>query len=283
MIATPNQATTPLQSEPSAHIPVPCFRGCPLPPPDALGIVQGPMWAHRLVLDMIKAALPLPALAEHLKIPFRTLIGYIDSPDVQAEIDALDRLTLIRARLLGDIARPVSIRRLLGILERPDPEPRGDDPDADAKHLLRHDELIRRTATTIAKESRALAAKPAPAPRTASVSERTSAAADLGAADFSPRGSGASSQHPSSPPRSSDSSAPSAFSSPSKEARAQASASDGTPPDPHPDSPLDSPSDAPGRHESRARQSPTDALRASAGSTHAVREPSPRSRDRPAA
>ena len=275
MIATPNQAAAPLQSEPSAHIAVPCFRGCPLPPPGALGIVQGPMWAHRLVLDMIKAALPLPALAEHLKIPFRTLIGYIDSPDVQAEIDALDRLTLIRARLLGDIARPVSIRRLLGILERPDPEPRGDDPDADAKHLLRHDELIRRTATTIAKESRALAAKPA------SISKPQKGA-------------------PSAPSHASSGGSSTTITTDDR-AREQVPSNDtpdrvppaqkGVPPVPVEHVPmcggcetelvpesraLPDTTHTPGRHEAPSHRSQTDALRSAAGSTRSAR-------DRPAA
>ncbi|MBX3367967.1 MAG: hypothetical protein KF912_11710 [Phycisphaeraceae bacterium] len=119
-------------------------------------------WAHLLVLDMLRANLPLDRLAAHLNIPFLTLIDYINTPEVQAEIDAYDQLLTIRARLLGQTARPISLRKLLDVLESPAPQPTGRDPDADQRALHRHAELIRRTATTIARESRALVPKPAP-------------------------------------------------------------------------------------------------------------------------
>ncbi|MBX3316257.1 MAG: hypothetical protein KF902_05275 [Phycisphaeraceae bacterium] len=122
-------------------------------------------WAHLLVLDMLKANLPLDRLAAHLNIPFLTLIDYINTPEVQAEIDAYDQLLTLRARLLGQTARPVSLRKLLDILESPAPQPSGRDPEADQRTLHRHAELIRRTATTIARESRALAPKPIPNPK----------------------------------------------------------------------------------------------------------------------
>ncbi|MBX3365768.1 MAG: hypothetical protein KF912_00450 [Phycisphaeraceae bacterium] len=121
-------------------------------------------WAHLLVLDMLRANLPLDRLAAHLNIPFLTLIDYINTPEVQAEIDAYDQLLTIRARLLGQTARPISLRKLLDVLESPAPQPTGRDPDADQRALHRHAELIRRTATTIARESRALAPKPATKP-----------------------------------------------------------------------------------------------------------------------
>ncbi|QYK48122.1 MAG: hypothetical protein KF838_15185 [Phycisphaeraceae bacterium] len=119
-------------------------------------------WAHLLVLDMLRANLPLDRLAAHLNIPFLTLIDYINTPEVQAEIDAYDQLLTIRARLLGQTARPISLRKLLDVLESPAPQPTGRDPESDQRTLHRHAELIRRTATTIARESRALAPKPAP-------------------------------------------------------------------------------------------------------------------------
>jgi hypothetical protein len=242
-------------------------------------------WAHLLVLDMLKANLPLPALAEHLKIPFLTLIDYIHTPEVQAEIDAYESLINLRARLLGESARPISLRKLLDVLESPAPRLTGRDPDADTRALHRHAELIRRTATTIARESRALAPTPPRAskssPRTEGLSERTASSdsvgratgcspasarngkvqkdaapaptqhtpSDLGAADFSPLGSSSSSS-------------------------------------PGPDQPApsdNSPSATPGRSEPPVRQSPTEALRADAGSTHTLRDPSRRARDRPAA
>ncbi|MBX3367403.1 MAG: hypothetical protein KF912_08840 [Phycisphaeraceae bacterium] len=143
-------------------------------------------WAHLLVLDIINANLPLARLADHLKIPFDTLIDYIKTPEVQAEIDAYEELNALRARLLGEAARPISLRKLLDVLESPAPKLTGRDPDADQRILHRHAELIRRTATTIARESRALAPKPAPAPkpaaRAASVNERTSSSASEPAA-----------------------------------------------------------------------------------------------------
>lgn len=126
-------------------------------------------WAHNLVLDMLEANLPLPALAHHLKIPFATLVGYIQMPEVQAEIDAYEALTQLRARLLGQTARPVSLRRLLDVLESPAPLPGHRDPESDQRALHRHAELMRRTATTIARESRALAPKPPSARRASPV------------------------------------------------------------------------------------------------------------------
>lgn len=121
-------------------------------------------WAHNLVLDMLKANLPLPALAAHLNIPFDTLRQYLRLPEVRAEIDAYEELVNLRARLLGQTARPISLRRLLDVLESPAPRPVGRDPEADQRTLHRHAELIRRTATTIARESRALAPTPSPKP-----------------------------------------------------------------------------------------------------------------------
>ena len=118
-------------------------------------------WAHLLVLDIINANLPLPALAKHLNIPFDTLVDHINTPEVRSEIDAYEELCNLRARLLGEAARPISIRKLLDVLESPAPRPTGRDPEADQRTLHRHAELIRRTATTIARESRALAPKPA--------------------------------------------------------------------------------------------------------------------------
>jgi len=180
---------------------------------------------------MINANLPLPRLADHLKIPFDTLISYINTPEVQAEINAYEALITLRARLLGEAARPISLRRLLDVLESPAPKLSGHDPDADTRALHRHAELIRRTATTIARESRALAPKaaPKPAPKHASdqltqkgapsassgsssistslpssskgassastsssASSSSCASSNLGAADFSPRGSASS-------------------------------------------------------------------------------------------
>jgi hypothetical protein len=121
-------------------------------------------WAHDLVLEMIRAQLPLEALAAQLGIPFSTLITYVHLPEVQAEINAYEELLTIRARLLGHTARPVSLRKLLDILESPAPRLTHHNPEADQRTLHRHAELIRRTATTITRESRALAPKPAPAP-----------------------------------------------------------------------------------------------------------------------
>ncbi|MBX3362007.1 MAG: hypothetical protein KF705_11305 [Phycisphaeraceae bacterium] len=85
-------------------------------------------WAHLLVLDIINANLPLARLADHLKIPFDTLIDYIKTPEVQAEIDAYEELNALRARLLGEAARPISLRKLLDVLESPAPSSRAATP-----------------------------------------------------------------------------------------------------------------------------------------------------------
>ena len=132
---------------------------CPTAPSD---ISPRQRWAHLIVLNIINANLPLDRLADYLKIPFLTLMDYINTPEVRAEIDAYDQLLTIRARLLGQTARPISLRRLLDVLESPAPGPVGRDPESDQRALHRHAELIRRTATTIARESRAFAPKPAP-------------------------------------------------------------------------------------------------------------------------
>ncbi len=215
-------------------------------------------WAHNLVLDMLKANLPLSALAAHLNIPFLTLIDYINAPEVQAEIDAYESLINLRARLLGESARPISLRKLLDVLESPAPKLTGRDPDADTRALHRHAELIRRTATTIARESRALAPTPPRAskssPRTASVSKQTLGPSNGEPSNAAPSGATSSRRVPKDEP--------------------ELVRDAPSPPTPSP---------TPGRTESRARQSPTDALRAAAGSTHVLRDPSRRSRDRPAA
>ncbi len=144
-------------------------------PADAPDPIDFALRAHHLVLDILKANIPLAALAAHYNVPFLTLVDYVNTPEVQAEIDAYEKLTNLRARLLGQTARPVSIRKLLDVLQSPAPEPRGRDPEADQRALHRHAELIRRTATTIAKEARALAPKsalaPKPAPKPASKSD----------------------------------------------------------------------------------------------------------------
>ncbi|MBX3315588.1 MAG: hypothetical protein KF902_01850 [Phycisphaeraceae bacterium] len=199
----------------------------PTASPDTISPMQ--RWAHILVVEMLNANLPLPALAEHLGIPFQTLIDYINFPEVRAEIEAYEELCALRARLLGQTARPISLRRLLDVLQYPAPVPtRMDRPEEFQRTLHRHAELIRRTATTIAKESRAVLGRsalradakspsqsprahsdgtssgrgtvrsepelvhdtPAPPPTPApSPSSPQGASNNLGAADFSPRGS----------------------------------------------------------------------------------------------
>ena len=125
-------------------------------------------WAHALVLEIIKANLPFAALAAHLNLCFDTLRAYLRVPEVRAEIDAYDELISLRARLIGQTARPVSLRKLLDVLESPAPIPIGaadpadpywtsqPDPEKHQRALHQHAELIRRTATTIARESRVL-------------------------------------------------------------------------------------------------------------------------------
>jgi hypothetical protein len=224
-------------------------------------------WAHLLVLDMIDANLPLARLAEHLKIPFDTLVAHINSPEVQAEIDAYEALTNLRARLLGEAARPISLRRLLDALESPAPRPSGRDSDADQRAIHRHAELIRRTATTIARESRALVPKPLLAPKPAAdrrSQEGAPSASSGSSADDLPSRSNELARQEVSP-------VPAELTS---EGEAALVRDMPAPPTPSP---------TPGRTEAPARHSPTDALRAAAGSTHTVRDPSRRSRDRPAA
>ncbi len=274
---------------------------------------------------MINANLPLARLADHLKIPFDTLVAHINTPEVQAEINAYEALINLRARLIGESARPISLRKLLDVLESPAPRPSGRDIDADQRTLHRHAELIRRTATTIARESRALAPRHAPAPKHASdqLTQKGAPSASSGSSSgdsptrsnnrarqevppvpaqhtcvvepelvrdapapsespspsaplppspsapsllTSPRPSASSAFNNSAPPlRDSDSSALSAVSSSRTDPATERSDATNTP----------------GRAEAPARQSPTDALRAAAGSTHTLRGPSRRARDRP--
>jgi hypothetical protein len=131
-----------------------------------------PSWAHALVLDIIETNLPLPDLARHLGIPFEKLLAHINTPEVQAEINAYEELVRLRARLVGQTARPISIRKMLEVLETPTPRPLGRDPESDQRALHRHADLIRRTAAVIARESRALAPKPT-SPRTKSRTQPT--------------------------------------------------------------------------------------------------------------
>lgn len=234
-------------------------------------------WAHLLVLDMINANLPLARLAEHLKIPFDTLVAHINTPEVQAEIDAYEQLTNLRARLLGESARPISLRKLLDVLESPAPRPSGRDPDADQRALHRHAELIRRTATTIARESRALA--PTSSARTANPSARTTAPRGATGSRRAPSG-GEPEPVPSNntphrrPPGPAESASQSETEPAPDASNRTASVNERTDTRPSP---------APGRDEAPARQSPTAALRAATGSTSTVRDPSRRARDRPAA
>jgi hypothetical protein len=122
-------------------------------------------WAHELVLQIIESNLPLTELSRLSQIPFQTLREYVSTPEVQTEIDAYEQLVALRARLVGQTARPISIRKMLDVLETPTPRPLGRDPESDQRALHRHAELIRRTAAAIARESRALAPKPT-TPRT---------------------------------------------------------------------------------------------------------------------
>jgi hypothetical protein len=117
-------------------------------------------WAHELVLQIIESNLPLTELSRLSQIPFQTLREYVSTPEVQTEIDAYEELVALRARLVGQTARPISIRRMLDVLETPTPRPLGRDPESDQRALHRHAELIMRTAAAIARESRALAPKP---------------------------------------------------------------------------------------------------------------------------
>ncbi len=171
---------------PAHPVPLPASSNPDSNPDTSLAEPITPMqrWAHDLVLEMIRAQLPLEALAAQLGIPFSTLITYLHLPEVQAEINAYEALINLRARLIGEAARPISLRRLLDILESPAPRLTHHNPEADQRTLHRHAELIRRTATTITHESRALAPKPAPAPKPAqrTASERTSASASAPAA-----------------------------------------------------------------------------------------------------
>jgi hypothetical protein len=267
-------------------------------------------WAHLLVLDMINANLPLPRLADHLKIPFDTLIAHINTPEVQAEINAYEALINLRARLIGEAARPISLRRLLDVLESPAPSLSGRDPDADTRALHRHAELIRRTATTIARESRALAPTPPRAPksspRTASVIKQTlgpsnSEPSNAEPSNAAPSGATSSRRVPKDEPELvRDGSTPSPSAPDQSERRVACLGEDqacsnarrtsvDSSVDSHgcgdaavPPAPSDNPpSNTPGRTEAPARQSPTDALRAAAGSTRALRDPSRRARDHP--
>ena len=300
----PPDAPRPPQS-PCAICEAPCA------PPAQAPISPSRRWAHNLVLDIVNANLTLPALAAHLKIPFETLVAHIRTPEVQAEIDAYETLSELRGRLLGEAARPIALRKLLDVLETPAPQPTGLDPDADHRALYRHAELIRRAATTIAKESRALmgpSALRAEAPtRTPSVSEQTSsedaarspdaedahgcAPPDSVVAPAPVRAAGSTDPVnpalPLNPPAHAKPAAPAKQAALAQHARpanqadhAPQPAPPATPPPAPPDSP---PSRIPGRAESQARQSPTDALRAAAGSTHTTRDPSRRARDHPAA
>ncbi len=224
-------------------------------------------WAHNLVLDMINANLPLARLADHLKVPFDTLIAHINTPEVQAEINAYEELTNLRARLLGEAARPISLRRLLDVLESPAPRLTGRDPDADQRALHRHAELIRRTATTIARESRALAPKTIHTPKLVADQRpqkgAPSASSGSSSGDSPTPGSGRARQEV--PPVPAEHTC-------AGEAELVRDAPD----------PAHTPSsNTPGRTEAPARQSPTDALRAAAGSTHTVPDPSRRARDHP--
>jgi len=210
-------------------------------------------WAHTLVLDMLRANVPFETLAAHLDIPFDTLRHWLRLPEVRAEIEAYEELTSIRARLLGQTARPLSLRKLLDVLESPAPEPGGENPEADQRTLHRHAELIRRTATTIARESRALAPKPQRGATSASSEGSPSTHTDDNLARDQVPSDTSSDEAPAAP--------------------------NGVPPAPVENAPNapNPPSRTPGRSESPARQSPTDALRAADGSTRA------KSRDRPAA
>ncbi|MCW5768159.1 MAG: hypothetical protein KIT19_05715 [Phycisphaeraceae bacterium] len=228
-------------------------------------------WAHLLVLDMLKANLPLPALAAHLNIPFLTLIDYINTPEVQAEIDAYDQLLTLRARLLGQTARPISLRKLLDILESPAPQPSGRDPEADQRTLHRHAELIRRTATTIAKESRVLAPKPTPAPTPA---PKLMAAPTPSADERAQRGAPSATQQASSGALSGSHSKDNASSRVACLGEDQACKNSVT---------THGCEDAAMPPEAPSRPTRADSLRAAAGSTRTVRDTPRRARDRPAA
>ena len=228
-------------------------------------------WAHLLVLDMLKANLSLDRLAAHLNIPFLTLIDYINTPEVQAEIDAYDQLLTLRARLLGQTARPISLRKLLDILECPAPQPSGRDPEADQRTLHRHAELIRRTATTIARESRALAPKPTPAPNPA---PKLMAAPTPSADERAQRGAPSATQQASSGALSGSHSKDNASSRVACLGEDQACKNSVT---------THGCEDAAMPPEAPSRPTRADSLRAAAGSTRTVRDTPRRARDRPAA
>lgn len=117
-------------------------------------------WAHGLVLQILETKFPLTELARVNQIPFETLREYVNRPEVRVEIDAYEELVRLRARLVGETARPVSIRKMLEVLETPTPRPIGRNPESDQRALYRHADLIRRTSTSIARESRALVTVP---------------------------------------------------------------------------------------------------------------------------
>jgi hypothetical protein len=249
----------------------------PAAPPDPISARQ--RRAHLLVLDIINANLPLARLADHLKIPFDTLIAHVNTPEVQAEIDAYEQLNNLRARLLGEAARPISLRKLLDVLESPTPRLTGRDPDADQCTLHRHAELIRRTATTIARESRALAPKPVLAPKLAAAPKP---AADRRSQKGAPSASSGSTSGDS-PTPSNDHSRQKVPSVPAEHTSVSEAELVRDISKPAPTSAYATPSRTPGRQEAPMRSSRADALRVAAGSTHIVRDPSRRARDRPAA
>ena len=111
-------------------------------------------WPHHLVVDMLKPGLDFRALAAHIGVSFTALAELINSPQVQAETNALNDLTQTRARLLALSAGPRAINKLITIVDAPLPHNTGMTPEAESRAWCRHADLAIRAINALARHSR---------------------------------------------------------------------------------------------------------------------------------
>ncbi|QYK47328.1 MAG: hypothetical protein KF838_11120 [Phycisphaeraceae bacterium] len=111
-------------------------------------------WPHHLVVDMLKPGLDFRALAAHIGVSFTALAELINSPQVQAETNALNDLTQTRARLLALSAGPRSISKLITIVDAPLPHNTGMTPEAESRAWCRHADLAIRAINALTRHTR---------------------------------------------------------------------------------------------------------------------------------
>jgi hypothetical protein len=106
-------------------------------PPAATPPTFDPSLVRDLMAEMLQSDCTIPQLAERFKLSFTELLAIVQSPEAQAQLDALEQLTQLRAQLRAATRREVSLARLAKIAE-----------------FSSNDLEARRAASTVLKEVR---------------------------------------------------------------------------------------------------------------------------------